>query len=99
VARHQGTILALQSFRDAMALPPEAAPAERIETDAAGASDSWLQSEQLPTLQQAEERLIAEALRRAGGNQGVAAGLLGISRQALNKRLSRQRQSGDSDDE
>jgi DNA-binding NtrC family response regulator len=32
-------------------------------------------------------RPFTEALRRAGGNQGVAAGLLGISRQALNKRL------------
>ena len=35
------------------------------------------------------EALITEALRRAGGNQGVAAGLLGISRQALNQRLRR----------
>jgi transcriptional regulator with PAS, ATPase and Fis domain len=33
--------------------------------------------------------LVDEALRRADGNQGVAALLLGISRQALNKRLAR----------
>jgi len=43
----------------------------------------------LPTLRESEEALIAEALRRAEVNQGVAAGLLGLSRQALNKRLSR----------
>lgn len=43
----------------------------------------------LPTLKEAEEYLIEETLRRADGNQGVAASLLGISRQALNKRLSR----------
>jgi DNA-binding NtrC family response regulator len=43
----------------------------------------------LPTLKQAEEALIREALRRAGGNQTVAAGLLGLSRRALNNRLSR----------
>jgi DNA-binding NtrC family response regulator len=98
VARHQGTILALQSFRDVMALPPGVEPA-RGEDDEAGSSGTWLRTEQLPTLQQAEELLIAEALRRSGGNQGVAAGLLGISRQALNKRLSRQRQGGDVDDE
>jgi DNA-binding NtrC family response regulator len=42
-------------------------------------------------LQQAEEALIREALRRAGGNQTQAAGLLGLSRRALNNRLSRAR--------
>jgi DNA-binding protein Fis len=40
-------------------------------------------------LGEAEAALIAEALRRAEGNQGVAAGMLDLSRQALNKRLSR----------
>jgi DNA-binding NtrC family response regulator len=45
----------------------------------------------LPTLQEAEEFLVQETLRRAGGNQGVAASMLGISRQALNKRLSRKK--------
>jgi DNA-binding NtrC family response regulator len=44
-----------------------------------------------PTLEAAEEALISEALARTAGNQGVAAGILGISRQALNKRLSRRR--------
>jgi two-component system, NtrC family, nitrogen regulation response regulator GlnG len=50
---------------------------------------AWTFSDQLPTLSQAEEALIKEALNRAEGNQGVAAGMLGISRQALNKRLNR----------
>jgi DNA-binding NtrC family response regulator len=44
-------------------------------------------SEQLPTLKQAEQLVIAEALRRSNGNQSIAALSLGISRQALNKRL------------
>jgi DNA-binding protein Fis len=47
------------------------------------------EAEPLPTLKEAEEALIAAALRHADGNQGVAAGLLGMSRQALNKRLRR----------
>ncbi len=38
---------------------------------------------------EAEDALVAAALRHADGNQGVAAGLLGVSRQALNKRLRR----------
>jgi DNA-binding NtrC family response regulator len=41
----------------------------------------------LPTLAEAENGLINEALSRSGGNQGVAAGLLGLSRTALNRRL------------
>jgi transcriptional regulator with PAS, ATPase and Fis domain len=56
--------------------------------------------ERLPTLKEAEETLIealiTEALRRADDNQGVAAGLLGISRQALNQRLRRRQQPGHS---
>jgi transcriptional regulator with PAS, ATPase and Fis domain len=44
-------------------------------------------SDNLPTLKQAEQLLIDEALRRSHGNQSIAALSLGISRQALNKRL------------
>ncbi len=42
-----------------------------------------------PTLKEAERTLIDKALELAKGNQGVAASLLGISRQALNSRLQR----------
>jgi DNA-binding NtrC family response regulator len=42
-----------------------------------------------PTLDEAEDALIQEALRRADGNQTIAADLLGISRRALNNRLRR----------
>jgi DNA-binding NtrC family response regulator len=42
-----------------------------------------------PTLKEAEMELINRALELAKGNQGVAASLLGISRQALNNRLRR----------
>jgi len=45
--------------------------------------------EKFPTLKGAEDLLIAEALRLADNNQRLAAAYLGISRQALNKRLSR----------
>ena len=44
----------------------------------------------LPTLKQAEDYLIGESLRVSGGNQRAAAVILGISRQALNKRLLRE---------
>lgn len=47
--------------------------------------------EQLPTLKEAEELIIEEALKRSGDNQTIAAQLLGMSRKALNNRLIRSR--------
>jgi len=44
-------------------------------------------SAQLPTLKQAEQLLISETLSRSNNKQSIAALSLGISRQALNKRL------------
>jgi DNA-binding NtrC family response regulator len=44
----------------------------------------------MPTLKEAEDFLIREALRLTSGNQRAAAIMLGISRQALNKRLIRE---------
>ena len=86
VARHQGATLSLASFREAISDPR--GPDEPDDNDT---SPPTVFPEELPTLRQAEARLIGEALRRADGNQGVAAGLLGLSRQALNKRLGRRR--------
>jgi DNA-binding NtrC family response regulator len=47
--------------------------------------------EKLPTLKEAQEQLVEEAMRRAKGNQVAAAGMLGVTRQALNQRLSRRK--------
>jgi len=44
----------------------------------------------LPTLKQAADMLVEEALRRTGDNQSKAASLLGITHQALSKRLKSQ---------
>lgn len=88
VARHQGGTLSLQSFKDAigagrslLAGTPSCCPQLSTLTPCEG--------ESLPTLQEAEDALVVAALRHANGNQGVAASLLGLSRQALNKRLKR----------
>ena len=43
--------------------------------------------ERLPTLEEVEDSLIAEALERTGGNQSLTATLLGITRQTLHRRL------------
>lgn len=88
VARHQGGTLSLQSFKAAMGAGPLLAE----ENDRAEDLVGLMTVERLPTLDEAEEALIQEALRRANGNQGVAAGMLGLSRQALNKRLTRRKE-------
>lgn len=88
VARQKGTTLGLQSFRHAMGLD---GTAETITTDKN--SDLFGAADKLPTLKEAEEALVQAALKKADGNQGVAANLLGITRQALNKRLIRSRDS------
>jgi DNA-binding NtrC family response regulator len=44
-----------------------------------------------PTLKEVENLLIEEALKISKGNQGIAATFLGITRQALNKRLLRKK--------
>jgi DNA-binding NtrC family response regulator len=43
----------------------------------------------LPTIKQATWILVDEALQRAGGNQSIAAEMLGITQQALSKRLKK----------
>ena len=43
----------------------------------------------MPTLDEAEIVLIEQALDLANGNQGIAATYLGISRNALNKKIIR----------
>ena len=97
VARHQGATLSLQSFKDAM--NEQAQPlfdTEPVPEDVDAALSACF-SDRLPTLKEAEDALINEALRRADDNQGVAAGILGISRQALNKRLARRKSPDTSD--
>jgi len=46
----------------------------------------------LPTLKETARMLVQEAMRRTGNNQSAAATLLGISQQALSKRLKSQSQ-------
>ncbi|MEO5340633.1 MAG: sigma-54 dependent transcriptional regulator [Magnetococcus sp. MYC-9] len=101
VARHRTGMLSLDSFRQV--ITPRGGPAASAPLAWATAGDpAHVAAEQavgdmlrrlpgkLPTLKEAEQALTQEAMRRARGNQGVAAALLGISRQALNQRLRRQ---------
>ena len=88
VSKHAGRMLSLDSFKEHV--DRERGPSSADE-QAALKSDSVLFSdlEMLPTLKQAGELLVREALERANGNLSAAARVLGISRQALSKRLKR----------
>jgi DNA-binding NtrC family response regulator len=95
LAQHRGGILSQHSFREAIARDGSHGKLGSQPSETTFAR-SW--PEQLPTLEQAEQALIEEALRRANGNQGLAASILGITRQALNRRVVQQRKlerSGD----
>ncbi len=48
--------------------------------------------EELPTIKEAAEQLVDEAMRRASGSLTIAAKMLGVSRQALGKRLKNRKQ-------
>ncbi|MGE4344744.1 MAG: sigma-54-dependent transcriptional regulator [Geoalkalibacter sp.] len=87
VSIHQARKLSMDVFRRAMGTLNGS---EQPPADAKGGGQLGF-PEILPTLNQAISQLIDEALARTGGNQTIAADLLGISRPALNKRLSRRR--------
>jgi DNA-binding NtrC family response regulator len=87
MARHANGVLSMESFKQAI----EGGKQKSV-TD--GNSDSTTPSllaglKGFPTLKEVEGLLISEALKMANNNQGIAASLLGMSRQALNKRLVR----------
>ncbi len=83
LSKHKSGILSLKAFKSRIAMERNGAYAA-IESDA----DSRLDfSRNFPTLKKATRLIIAEAMERSGGNQTIAAGLLGISQQALSRRL------------
>ncbi len=90
VAQHQGGVLSLNRFKSVIHQDQPAAHPEAIPVNAREALTHWF-PDRLPTLKGMEQALIAEALRRANDNQGIAAGMLGLTRQALNRRLTRRK--------
>ena len=46
---------------------------------------------ELPTIKETTRLLVAEAMKRAGGNQSLAARMLGVTQQALSKRLKNEK--------
>jgi DNA-binding NtrC family response regulator len=89
VLRHTGGVLSLESFRRTVGTREPSPAVESSAGATAGPPLLFSGLPRLPTLKEAVDQLVAEALTRARDNQGIAASLLGITRQALNKRLVR----------
>jgi transcriptional regulator of acetoin/glycerol metabolism len=87
VSQHNSGVLALRRFDKAIGgqFPPCAATPHAV----IPAYELLSFPARLPTLKQAGDLLVKEAMRRANGNQTQAARLLGISRPALIKRLQK----------
>ncbi len=89
VSIHRSGILSLESIREKIFSKMK--NKDFVKHDVSDQQGKIFFSEELPTLDEAEEALINEALKRADNNQTIAAELLGISRRALNNRLSRRK--------
>jgi transcriptional regulator with PAS, ATPase and Fis domain len=96
VTQHTSKKMSLDSFRQTIKINRENIPDKEINNIATGIDantevkiDSLplIQfSQRLPTLKEAQELLVREAMIRAKNNQSIAAQILGITRQALNRR-------------
>ena len=84
VSLHQGGVLSMEAFLRAIGERPVEVPAEQS-TEPSG--NPFFPLERLPGFTEAIDLLIAEAIRRADGNQSIAARLLGVSQPTLSKRL------------
>ena len=92
VGRHSAGVLSLSTFREKIGKEIDASAQESLcPTPDSHSSISF--GDSLPTLAESESHLINEALLRANNNQTIAAKILGISRRALNNRLSRKSNS------
>ena len=88
VAQHRsGPILSMQSFRDSIQKTRGTLVVEKHTPESLSKASLLTITGRFPTLKEADVYLVEEAMRRASSNQGVAATLLGITRQSLNRRL------------
>jgi transcriptional regulator with PAS, ATPase and Fis domain len=83
VSNHHSGMLSMETFKPFISMEQD----QRKDTESSSELISF--HDQLPTLKEIEDLLVEEAMKRAGNNQSIAAMSLGISRQALNKRLSK----------
>jgi len=87
VARNGSSKLGMERFKEMIRREREGLQGCGDAPASAQEASGGISFPHFPTLKEAEGLLIEKALELARSNQGVAASLLGISRQALNRRL------------
>ena len=89
VSKHEARILSLESF-SRIIYPRSAEGRPPVIIEQPGDAPMVQFPERLPNLKDAARMLVEEAMKRAQGNQSIAAKMLGITQQALSKRLKKQ---------
>ncbi|MSM38594.1 MAG: response regulator [Geobacter sp.] len=88
VSLHSSHVLSLDSFKEKIGYDADLnlKPAQATAIDDLAPITF---PDRLPTIEEIGKRVVLEAIHRTGGNQTVAASMLGITRQALAKRLKK----------
>jgi DNA-binding NtrC family response regulator len=89
VTRHKSKVLSMDVFKDHIRREQESRNPRKIPKDIDASSPLYITGD-FPTIKDATRWLVGEAMKRAKGNQSIAAGMLGISQQALSKRLKKE---------
>ena len=92
ISGHHRKIMSMEPFKRRI-LPARGEAAQGQAAGAEGEPSRMIFPQKLPTLKESSRSLVEEALHRSNGNISVAAGWLGISHQALRKRLKTADQS------
>ena len=88
VSLHRSHVLSLESFKEKLGLSDDETGLMDTPTVPSPASQLVF-PERLPNLEEVGCQVVSEAMRRASGNQSLAAIMLGITRQGLAKRLKK----------
>jgi DNA-binding protein Fis len=90
VSRHSTGVMSLDLFREKLGVGVKS---DSVQPDGAvrkSFKSVLMQLDSLPTFREAEEMMVDEALSRSKNNQSIAAGMLGLTRSAINKRINKQ---------
>lgn len=84
---HDSRMLSMTSFISSMETPVEPVAETGTEGGLKAGGNLYSGCQRLPTLTEAVDQLVEEAMRRTDQNQSIASRMLGISQPALSKRL------------
>lgn len=87
VSRHQSKVLSMETFRHV--LTKENLSLQQANLENTSARVFFPAEQPLPSMQEINDLLVEEAMKRAQGNQSLASRLIGVSQPALSKRLNK----------